>query len=426
MLAVAQNEMITQTGPGTPMGEVFRRYWQPVALSAEIAKPGGKPLQVRVLSEDLVLFRDDYGRPGLLGLRCSHRLTSLAYGRVEDGGIRCAFHGWLYDIDGRCLQQPGEPEESSFKDKIRHPSYPCRELGGLVFAYMGPPGTQPPLPPFECLVRGDGSRNTDYYPINSNYLQNVEGALDPIHSTYLHMARWSEVKHQVLAQPQLEVSLQETEYGVWRRSWRDPALIRPGSIPYSATVYSYGHFFMPDGFMAIRRMSLRAFGHVPSGGQDKVAVQKTQSWYVPIDDEHCRRYLASFVNHSVTGGAPIDYSKPKEAYVAPGPENDYGRDYDGVDTISGIPFGGAKLRTGDGSAGGLLFQDTMVNETQGPIADRSLEHLGVGDRLLIMVRKQLQRAVDDVSNGRDPQFSRPEPDDEGLVRVCGNDEMEST
>ena len=401
MLAVAQNEMITQTGPGTPMGEVFRRYWQPVALSAEIT-PGGKPLQLKVMSEDLVLFRDDDGRPGLLGLRCSHRLTSLAYGRVEDGGIRCSFHGWLYDIDGRCLQQPGEPEESSFKDKIRHPAYPCRELGGLVFAYMGPPEKQPPLPPFECLVRGDGTRIADYYPINSNYLQNLEGALDPIHATYLHRDKWSEVKEQIFAQPTKDVDLQETGYGVWRRSSGGPRL-RQETVP------SYGHFYMPDGFMGIRR------------NPRKSVSQKGQSWYVPVDDEHCRRFLAVFTAHGATEGAPFDYGVSREEFVAPGPENDYFRDYEAVDTISGIPL--RALHT-EGSVKGLLAQDSMVNETQGPIVDRTKEHLGSGDRLLIMTRKLLQRAVEDVHNDRDPQFSRPEPDDEGMVRVNGNDEFE--
>ena len=407
MLAVAQNEIVTQTGPGTPMGEVFRRYWQPVALSAEIT-PGGKPLQLKVMSEDLVLFRDDAGRPGLLGLRCSHRLTSLAYGRVEDGGIRCAFHGWLYDIDGRCLQQPGEPEESSFKDKIRHPAYPCRELGGMVFAYMGPAEKQPPLPHFETLVRGDGSRKTDYYPIRSNYLQNLEGALDPIHSTYLHMDRWSEVKDRVLTQPNVEVSLEETAYGVWRRS-----------SGKASKVPSYGHFFMPGGFMGIRV----AVGDSPIAGV-RGAVRKLQSWYVPVDDEHCKRFIAAFVSLSETDGAEVDLGETREAILnlaLPGPENDYFRDYEGVDTISGIP-----LRTAHdmGSLKGFLAQDGMVNETQGPIADRSKEHLGVGDRLLIMTRKQLRQAAADVSNGLDPRFSRPEPDDEGLVRVGGDDEFE--
>ena len=422
MLTAVQNEMVTKTGPGTPMGEVLRRYWQPVALSEEIT-PGSKPLQVRVMSEDLVLFRDDAGRPGLLGLHCSHRLTSLAYGRVEDGGIRCTFHGWLYDVAGRCLQQPAEPERSTFKDKVRHTAYPCQDLGGLVFAYMGPPDRKPPLPPFEGLVRGDGSRKADYHPINSNYLQNLEGALDPIHSTYLHMDNWSQMKEQVLAQPQVEVSLEETAWGLWRRSSRDAMAASPGSARAisgstsgRAAAFAYGHFFMPVGFMGIRRTVSR-----DNGGQ--VTTQKTQSWYVPIDDEHCRRYLVAFTAHALTDGAPVDYGIARTAYVAPGPENDYGRDYEGVDTISGIPL---RSSTEKGSLKGLLFQDTMVNETQGPIADRSREHLGVGDRLLILVRRQLQQAIEDVRNGRDPKFSRPEPDDEGLVRVFGNDEMEST
>ena len=156
---------------------------------------------------------------------------------------------------------------------------------------------------------------------------------------------------------------------------------------------------------------------------ERITTQKTQSWYVPVDDEHCRRFLVAFTAHAVTDGAPLDYGIERSAFVAPGPENDYGRDYYGVDTISGIPL---RSTTDKGSLKGLLFQDTMVNETQGAIADRSREHLGVGDRLLIMVRRQLQQAADDVENGRDPKFSQPEPDDEGLVRVCGNDEMELT
>ena len=410
MLATADNELITKTGPGTPMGEVFRRYWQPVALSEEVPTPGSKPVQLKVLSEDLVLFRDDSGQPGLLGLHCSHRLTSLAYGRVEDGGIRCTFHGWLYDVSGRCLQQPAEPERSAFKDKIRHTAYPCRELGGMIFAYMGPPEKQPPLPHFETLVRGDGSRKTDYYPINSNYLQNLEGALDPIHSTYLHMDQWSEVKDRVLTQPQLDVSLEETEYGVWRRSSGKKS--RPPS---------YGHFFMPGGFMGIRV----AAEHSPIDGAAG-AVRKLQSWYVPVDDEHCKRFIAAFVSLSQTDGAEIDLGRSREAVLnlaLPGPENDYFRDYAAVDKISGIP-----LRTAHdmGSLKGYLAQDSMVNETQGPIADRSKEHLGVGDRLLIMTRKQLRQAVEDVGNGLDPRFSRPQPDDEGLVRVGGTDELEAT
>ena len=265
MLATADNELITKTGPGTPMGEVFRRYWQPVALSEEIATPGGKPGQLKVMRED-----------------------------------------------------------------------------------------------------------------------------------------------RVLTQPKLDVSLQETEYGVWRRS-----------SGKGSRVPSYGHFFMPGGFMGIR-----VTAEVSPIDGAKGAVRKLQSWYVPVDDEHCKRFIAAFVSLSQTNGAAIDLGESREAILnlaLPGPENEYFRDYEAVDTISGIP-----LRTAHdmGSLKGYLAQDSMVNETQGPIADRSLEHLGVGDRLLIMTRKQLRQAVEDVSNGLDPRFSQPQPDDEGLVRVGGNDEIE--
>ena len=129
MLQKELNDLLTRVGPGTAGGEFMRRYWQPVGVCDEVVA-GGKPRHVRILGEDLVLFRDDTGRTGLLGLHCSHRATSLAYGRVEDGGLRCPFHGWLYDVYGSCIEQPAEPEGSTFKDRIRHRSYPCQELGG--------------------------------------------------------------------------------------------------------------------------------------------------------------------------------------------------------------------------------------------------------------------------------------------------------
>src|SRR6266487_2647959 len=139
-----ENDLLTQTGRGTPCGELMRRYWQPAALSEELPV-GGAPVPVRLLGEDLVLFRDDQGRPGLLGLHCAHRGADLSYGRLEGGGLRCIYHGWLYDVTGRCLEQPGEPAGSTFHERIRQTAYPCREMGGLIYAYMGP-GDPPQLP----------------------------------------------------------------------------------------------------------------------------------------------------------------------------------------------------------------------------------------------------------------------------------------
>src|SRR5438477_12800751 len=142
MLTKEQNELICRVGPGTPGGEFLRRYWQAVAFSIDV-EPGGQPKAITIMGEELVLFRDQDGKPGLLGLRCSHRLTSLAYGRVEDGGIRCPFHGWVYDVCGNVVEQPAEPEGSTFKDRVHHLSYPCEELGGVVCTYMGPPDRKP-------------------------------------------------------------------------------------------------------------------------------------------------------------------------------------------------------------------------------------------------------------------------------------------
>src|SRR5436305_156782 len=167
MVTQLENELLTQTGPGTPCGDLMRRYWQPAALAEELPL-GGAPVPLRLLGEDLVLFRDDQGRPGLLGLHCSHRGADLTYGRLEDGGLRCIYHGWLYDINGRCLEQPGEPAGSTFHEKIRHPAYPCVERGGAIFAYLGP-GEPPEFPDYEFLGGPSENRKAMKYHHQCNY-----------------------------------------------------------------------------------------------------------------------------------------------------------------------------------------------------------------------------------------------------------------
>src|SRR5437764_699326 len=179
-----ENERLTQVGPGTPGGEFLRRYWQPAALSEELPV-GGAPLPVRLLGEDLVLFRDDDGKPGLLGIHCSHRGADLSYGRVEDGGLRCIYHGWLYDRSGRCLEQPGEPAGSTFHERIRQTSYPCHEFGGVIFTYMGR-GEPPAFPAYEFLQNDESKRFVDKYHHDCNYLQGNEGNIDPVHLSFLH------------------------------------------------------------------------------------------------------------------------------------------------------------------------------------------------------------------------------------------------
>ena len=207
-----ENETLTRVGAGTPMGDLLRRYWWPVGMSAD-AKD--KPTFVRLLGEDFVLFRDGEGRPGVLGAYCSHRRANLCLGDVEAAGLRCRYHGWLYDVEGRVLQTPGEPAESGLTDSIRHPSYPVEELGGLVFTYLGPQPV-PLLPRFDFLA-GDG----EHYAIiqgfaNCNWLQCVENGLDPFHVSFLHGSggSWSDLN----AEP--EMGFRETEYGLVYKSFR--------------------------------------------------------------------------------------------------------------------------------------------------------------------------------------------------------------
>ncbi|NIO11499.1 MAG: Rieske 2Fe-2S domain-containing protein, partial [Deltaproteobacteria bacterium] len=177
-------ELLTRTGAGTPGGTFMRRYWQPAALSIELP-PGGAPIPVQILGEELVLFRDDKGQPGLLGLHCAHRGADLSYGRVEDGGLRCIYHGWLYDIKGRCLDQPGEPGGGEHRDAIHQTGYPCQESGGVIFAYMGP-GEPPCLPAYEFLEVPENQRLVIKIHQACNYLQGSEGNIDPVHTSFLH------------------------------------------------------------------------------------------------------------------------------------------------------------------------------------------------------------------------------------------------
>ena len=179
----AENELLTKVGPGTAAGETLRKYWLPVGLSSEVNSEA--PKLVRWLGEDLLLFRDEFGRVGLTEPTCPHRGASLDYGWIEAGGIRCCYHGWVFDVNGRCLEQPGEPPDSTFKDKITLKAYPARELGGMIWAYMGS-GQPPVLPNYHFLARDDGERQFSGYVRECNYMQQLENALDPVHATILH------------------------------------------------------------------------------------------------------------------------------------------------------------------------------------------------------------------------------------------------
>ncbi len=385
MLTAEQNALITQTGPGTPGGKLFRCYWQPVALSEELP-PDGAPIPVRVLGEDLVLFRGEDGLPGLLGLRCSHRGTDLSYGRVEDGGLRCLYHGWLYDRSGRCLEQPGEPAGSDFKDKIRHPAYPCHETGGAIFAYMGQ-GEPPAFPAYEFLTAPEEKRWCTKFYTECNYLQGNEGNIDPQHLSFLHRnfrdPEWldrrvpgSEATSNDLfgrdVRPTIEI--EETEFGV-----------RIYSVRRADEGHNYvriSNFIMPNA---------AAFPGVTEADGYQAHI------HVPIDDAHHWKYVFNFKR-----SGPIDKAWMEQAifqqmerpyHLARNARNRYLQDREEMKTQSFTGMGSFDFQS----------QDKFAVESQGPVQDRTTERLGTTDRAIIAARQQLLAAVRDVEEGRTPR-----------------------
>ena len=188
MLSAADNELLTRTGPGTPMGDYLRRYWLPVALSRELPEPDGTPLRVEMLGEKLLAFRDTHGRVGLIEPACAHRCADLFYGRNEEGGLRCIYHGWKYDVEGRCIEMPNVPAGAAYHGKISIKAYPTREASELVWAYLGPHERMPQaLPRLDFAVLPPGHRYVSKRLQECNWAQSVEGALDTAHFSFLHM-----------------------------------------------------------------------------------------------------------------------------------------------------------------------------------------------------------------------------------------------
>jgi phthalate 4,5-dioxygenase len=384
MLTKEQNDLLTRTGPGTDGGAFLRRYWQPVALTEELP-PGGAPLPVQVLGEELVLFRDDQGRPGLLGLHCSHRGADLSYGRCEDGGLRCLYHGWLYDVAGRCLEQPGEPAGSTFKDRIRHPAYPCREGGGLILAYLGP-GEPPLLPDYEFLPAPEAHVWTIKILNDCNYLQGNEGNIDPQHLSFLHR-QLQETDGSSSPVPGSEAT-SNTLFG------RDVApTIEIEETDFGVRIYSVRQTNPAESYVRISNFVLPNLSLFP-GVTEADGYQA--HWHVPIDDTHHWKYVVTFKR-----SAPLDKAWLRETVAtALGPDyqlfrnaaNRYGQDREEQRTrsFSGIGYNDFQA------------QDAFATESQGPVQDRTRERLGSTDRAIALARQIMLRAIRDVQEGRDP------------------------
>ena len=243
MLSKEDNELLTQINPGTPMGNLIRRYWVPALLSEEIPQPDCPPVRVRMLGEELVAFRDSGGRIGLLGERCAHRGTSLFYGRNEECGLRCIYHGWKYDVDGHVLDTPAEPGDSDFRKKLRHTAYPTHEAGGVIYAYLGPRDKMPLFPNYEWTQVPLDQTYVTKCLLECNYLQGLEGECDSSHLSFLHRAFTNERNQPLYKSDTSPIyETEETDFGVRLIATRNAAdnqhYVRLSAFVYQFTVAS--------------------------------------------------------------------------------------------------------------------------------------------------------------------------------------------
>lgn len=370
MLTREENELLTRVGPGTPCGEMLRRYWHPVAIAQELTEEKPK-LRVKILGEDLVLFRSANGNYGLVAEQCSHRGASLYYGFLEEESIRCPYHGWLYDSEGRCVEQPFEPQQSLLKHTIRHSAYPIQELGGLLFTYMGPPDKQPLLPRWDSLVRQDGTRGFEVPPIlRCNWLQAEENTADSTHVLFLHH-NYDAVRQGLKPGVDLSHGRPLERFGFQRFRWGITKSLFYGSDDPQIL------YERPLIFPNILRLG------------------DMMHWRVPLDDTTTRIFWLTF--RPSPDGSVVDPSIPplmrnQKPWV--GNDGEYT-----MDTTAG--------------------QDGMAWETQGPIYDRRKENLGASDTGVLMFRNLLKEQIEIVASGGEPIGLMWDPEENEMLDLWG-------
>jgi phthalate 4,5-dioxygenase oxygenase subunit len=395
MLTREQNELLVRTDPGTPMGRLFRRYWIPALLAEEIPTPDCPPVQVKLLGENLIAFRDTEDRIGLLDEFCAHRTASLFFGRNEECGLRCAYHGWKYDVEGNLVDMPSEPEGSKFKDRVKHTAYPCVERGGVIWTYMGPPDLQPPVPELEWMLLDDGQRFISKRQQESNYLQAMEGGIDSSHVSFAHrfnldddpMHSGTEGNKYLKADTRPKFEVAESDGGLLIGARR--------MAPEENYYWRITQWIMP--WYTI----IPPFGtHNPLGGH---------AW-VPIDDENCWAWSWNYHPARPLSESELDAMRAGggiHAKCIPGtfrPLANRSNQYliDRQAQAEKKSFSGVE---------GIAAQDFSLQESMGTICDRTKERLGTSDAAIILARRRLLAAVEqldelDVLPGSVPEHQR--------------------
>jgi phenylpropionate dioxygenase-like ring-hydroxylating dioxygenase large terminal subunit len=376
MTTAAENEILTRVGPGTPMGELMRQYWIPAVLSSEL-KPDGDPIRLKILDEKLIAFRDSSGRAGILDHRCPHRRASLFFGRNEQDGIRCVYHGWKYDVDGRCMEMMNLPEGRDLRDKVRAKAYRTAEHNGIVYVFMGSREVLPPLPRFECNLVAGEELHVQFTLRECNWLQAVDGELDTSHVGIMHFGaveraqlKGDPMQQYLVANRAPEYKIRRTEYGMMYGAYR-PA-------DEGRLYWRVAHFLMP-------------FWTMPP--INHLATNVLTRGYVPLDDTH-----TMFISMYKKGAYPRSRLQAQEGAVGASQnypylpnstdwlgrwrlranrDNDYeiDRDVQRTQSFTGID--------------GVQLQDQAVQESMGEIVDRENEMLASSDIMVARVRRLL-------------------------------------
>jgi 5,5'-dehydrodivanillate O-demethylase len=366
MESAKQNKLLTEVGKGTPMGNLMRRYWQPIGALVDMDNKWTR--RIRLLGEDLVLFKDRQGRLGLIAEQCPHRRASFAHGIPTQDGIRCPYHGWEYNAQGKCINQPNEQDKCAFRDKVSTDAYPVEEMGGMLFAYMGPQ-PQPLLPRWDGFVAQGTIRMMGRTILPINWLQIMENSLDPVHTEWLHGHHYEFLKEQegvkvAISTRHLKIDFKEFEYGMTKHR-----LLEGHSE--DGDDWKIGHPIVFPNMLAV-------------GNGDEKSRYYSFQMRVPVDDTHTMHLWFNA------------YVPPKGVAV---PQHLLDR----VHTYE-VPF---KDNSGEFIVDNVDGQDMMAWISQGTIADRTLENLGATDKGVVMYRRMLKREMEKVAAGIDPM---------GLVR----------
>jgi phthalate 4,5-dioxygenase oxygenase subunit len=402
MITAELNCRLTSVKSNTPCGKLMRLYWQPAALVEEL--PPERPvIAIRLLGQDFVLFRDELNRYGLLDRQCPHRGADLGLGRLEDGGLRCSFHGWLLDIHGSCLETPAEPEGSSMHKNIRQPSYPVMERSGIIFAYLGP-GEPPAFPEFDCFVAPASHTFAFKGYIDCNWLQALEVGVDPAHASFLHrffededpgnsygkqFRAASADSHAPLTKIMREytrpkIEIEKTDFGM-----RIIALRR---LNQERTHIRVTNLIFPHAFI------------IPMSSEMTIT-----QWHVPIEDTSCYWY-AIFTSF----GAAVDKEQMREQRLQLYTLPDYKPRINRANNYGFNPLE-QRDKTYTGLGSDINVHDQWAVESQGPIQDRTREHLGQSDKAISVYRRMLMEALDKSERNERPLMVLA-PSDAGRLR----------